>query len=133
MYHQSGHRSRPLDQHRTDEGEGSGSDGLVPGGTLEQELNIVDGKSDETAKGEIEGILVEKVIAGQGEVGLEATQLHHEDGEGPTEAEAPREHRPVNCARTPSVRAGHQQAGHSGGEQLPQVEEEAHGSPGAQA
>lgn len=120
-------------QHRTDEGEGSGSDGLVPGGTLEQELNIVDGKNDETAKSEIEGIMVEKVIAGQGEVGLEATQLHHEDGEGPTEAEAPREHRPVNCARTPSVHAGHQQAGHSGGEQLPQVEEGAHGSPGAQA
>ena len=29
-------------KHRTDAGEGSGSDGLVPGGTLEQELNIVE-------------------------------------------------------------------------------------------
>lgn len=76
--------------------------------------------------------MVENVIAGQGEVGLEPTQLHYEDGEGLTEAEAPQEHRPVDCALTPSVHAGHQQGGQPGREQLPQVEEEAHRS-GAQA
>ena len=109
---------------------------MVPGVALRQEPNIVGGENNggkETELGEIEGIVSGKVIAGQGEVGLEATQLHHEDSEGPTEADAPQKHRPVNCARTPSVHAGHQQAGHACGEQLPQVEEEAHGSPGAQA
>ena len=69
-------------KHRTDEGEGSGSDGLVPGGTLEQELNIVYGENNEAAKGKIEGIVVENIIAGQGEVGLEPTQVHYEDSGG---------------------------------------------------
>ena len=122
-------------KHSTDAGEGSGRDGLVLGVALRQELNIVCGENNgdkETELGEIEGIVVENVIAEQGEVGLEPTQVHYEDGEGPTEAEAPQDHRPVNCALTPSVHAGHQQGGQPGGEQLPQVEEEARG-PGAQA
>ena len=62
--------------------------------------------------------MVENVVAGQGEVGLAPTQLHHEDGEGPTGAEAPQEHRPVTCALTP---VSMQQGGQAGGEQLPQV------------
>ena len=66
--------------------------------------------------------MVENVVAGQGEVGLAPTQLHHEDGEGPTGAEAPQEHRPVTCALTP---VSTQQGGQAGGEQLPQVQEEA--------
>ena len=62
--------------------------------------------------------MVENVVAGQGEVGLAPTQLHHEDGEGPTGAKAPQEHRPVTCALTP---VSMQQGGQAGGEQLPQV------------
>ena len=62
--------------------------------------------------------MVENVVAGQGEVGLAPTQLHHEDGEGPTRAEAPQDHRPVTCALTP---VSMQQGGQAGGEQLPQV------------
>ena len=92
-------------------------------------MNIVDGENNEAAKGKIEGIVVENVIAGQGKVGLAPTQLHHEDGEGPTRAEAPQDHRPVTCALTP---VSMQQGGQAGGEQLPQVQEEAQG-PGAQA
>ena len=72
--------------------------------------------------------MVENVVAGQGEVGLAPTQLHHEDGEGATGAKAPQDHRPVTCALTP---VSMQQGGQAGGEQLPQVQEEAQG-PGAQ-
>ena len=62
--------------------------------------------------------MVENVVTGQGEVGLAPTQLHHEDGEGPTGAEASQDHRPVTCALTP---VSMQQGGQAGGEQLPQV------------
>lgn len=62
-------------KHRTDEGEGSGRDGLVPGGTLEQELNIVDDENNEAAKGEIEGIVVENSRTGESGIGAHTTPL----------------------------------------------------------
>ena len=75
----------------------------------------------------------EKALPGEGEVGPELTEFHYEDGEGHGEADAPDEHAPVKYVPLQSVLTGPQREGHSGGEQLPQVEEEAHDGLGAQA
>ena len=66
----------------------------------------------------------EKAVPGEGEAGLEPTKLPYEDGEGHSEADAPDEHAPVNYAPRQNVLSGPQREGHTGGEQLPQVEEE---------
>ena len=66
----------------------------------------------------------EKAVPGEGEAGPEPTKLPYEDGEGHSEADAQDEHAPVNYAPHQSVLSGPQQEGHTGGEQLPQVEEE---------
>ena len=75
----------------------------------------------------------EKAIPGEGEAGLEATKLPYEDGEGHGEADAPDEQAPVNYVPLQSVLTGPQREGHTGGQQLPQVEEEAHSGLGARA
>ena len=75
----------------------------------------------------------EKAVPGEGEAGPEATKLPYEDGEGHGEADAPDEQAPVNYVPLQSVLTGPQREGHTGGQQLPQVEEEAHDGLGAQA
>ena len=75
----------------------------------------------------------EKAVSGEGEVGPEPTKLPYEDGEGHGEADAPDEHAPVNYVPLQSVLTGPQREGHTGGQQLPQVEEEAHSGLGARA
>ena len=75
----------------------------------------------------------DKAILGKGEAGPEPTKLPYEDGEGHGEADAPDEQAPVNYVPLQSVLTGPQREGHTGGQQLPQVEEEAHGGLGAQA
>jgi len=76
----------------------------------------------------------EKAIPREREAGLEPTKLPYEDDEGHGEADAPDEHEPVNYIPLhKSVLTGPQREGHTGGDQLPQVEEEAHDGLGAQA
>ena len=75
----------------------------------------------------------EKAVSGEGEAGSEPTKLPYEDGEGHGEADAPDEHAPVNYVPLQSILTGPQREGHTGGEQLPQVQEEAHDGLGAQA
>ena len=75
----------------------------------------------------------EKAIPGEVEARLEPTKLPYEDGEGHGEADAPDEQAPVNYVPLQSVLTGPQREGHTGGEQLPQVQEEAHDGLGAQA
>lgn len=75
----------------------------------------------------------EKGIPGEGEAGPEPTKLPYEDAEGHGEADAPDEHAPVNYVPFQSILTGPQREGHTGGDQLPKVEEKAHNGLGAQA
>ena len=75
----------------------------------------------------------EKAVPGEGEAGPEPTKLPYEDAEGHGEADAPIQRAPDNYVPLQSVLTGPQREGHTGGEQIPQVEEEAHGGLGAQA
>ena len=75
----------------------------------------------------------EKAVSGEGDAGPEPTKLPYEDGEGHGEADPPDEHAPVSYVPLQSVLTGPQREGHTGGQQLPQVEEEAHDGLGAQA
>lgn len=74
---------------------------------------------------EVKGVGGEKAIPGEGEAGLEPTQLRCEDGEGHSEAEAPDGHSsiPFPVSERPCWSP---EEGRTCGEQLPQEEGEAH-------
>lgn len=75
---------------------------------------------------------MEKTIPTAGGSGTGIHIINYKDDEGHGEAEASDKHGPVTYVPLKSVFTGHQQEGHTGGEQLPQAEEEAHDGHGAQ-
>ena len=112
--------------HSSNAGECSGGNGMILGAAMGEEPDVSDGVNDggrDAEEGSITGIGDEKVVPGEGEAGLEPTELDYEDDEGHEKAEEPDEYGPVTYGPHPSAHTGHEGEGQAGGEQLQQAEE----------